>query len=176
MSIRMEHITVQEYIENHYSDLLKLSLMIARNADLAQEVLHRVIVRVLKTDQQGTLPKIRDYPAYFSVCIRRTAVSCYRERIRMIPTDHAELEAMRADPVNTQLFDFADWMLTIERRLTAYQPEMRKAFLAYYLDGIPLEEIAEQMEISTDALRHRFMRMRKRLERLDGDLYDNSRT
>lgn len=169
----MGYITLQEYLADHYGDLLKLSLMITRDFDLAREVLHRVIVRLLRTDQQGKLPQIHDYPAFLAACIRRTSISCYRERMKMIPTDRAVIEAMRADLGNRQLFDFAEWMLTIEQRLLAYKPELQEAFLAYYLDGVPLKELAEQMEISTDALRHCFMRMRKQMKRLDGDLYDN---
>ena len=62
-------------------------------------------------------------------------------------------------------YDYFEWGASLEKHLQKFDPIMRKAFIAHYIDDIPSTALATELGISEKALSLRFSRMRKELKR-----------
>ena len=62
-------------------------------------------------------------------------------------------------------FDYVEWVISLESHLQQFDPEMRKVFIEHYLDGVPIEAIAQRMGLTPNAVTLRLRRMRGALAR-----------
>ena len=60
-------------------------------------------------------------------------------------------------------YDYFEWVASLEKHLQRFDPRMRKAFIAHYIDDVPSTKLAAELGITEKALSLRFARMRKEL-------------
>ncbi len=159
--IYLDKETILEYFEREYRSLLKLAVMMVKDVDAAQDVLHNVAVVLLK--KQYELEDVENYPAFLAVCIRRAALNYFRKNARYDVQDPDVLAEICVHPESYACYDYVEWVVSLEKCLTSFSPEMRKAFVEHYLDNMPIEIISERLGITANALSLRFMRMRETL-------------
>jgi RNA polymerase sigma factor (sigma-70 family) len=151
---------IVEYFSNHYRDYLKFALTITHNLEGAQDVLQNVaLVLCRKADE---LKNLKSPAGYLTVCVRRAALDYLRSVARMSAADpnfFANLHSNASECAQS----YIEWVMVLEKHLEHYPEEMRKAFIAFYLDGYALEQVAAQVGLSVNALSQQFKRMRMRL-------------
>lgn len=157
----MNNERILEYFERKYHSLLKLAVMMTKDFDTAEDVLHDVAVVLLKKQQQ--LEDIEDPAAFLAVCIRRATLNYFRKNARFDVTDPSVITEMFAHPEPGVSYDYVEWVISLEKNLKKYDPEFRKAFINHYLDNVPIEWLAQKLGITANALSQRFMRMRETL-------------
>ncbi len=151
---------IVEYFSNHYRDYLKFALTVTHNLEAAQDVLQNVALVLCKKADE--LKNLENPAGYLTVCVRRAALDYLRSMSRMSTTDPKFFANLNSG-INECAQSYIEWVMVLEKHLAHYPEEMRKAFVAFYLDGYALEQVAAQVGLSVNALSQQFKRMRLRL-------------
>ena len=64
-----------------------------------------------------------------------------------------------------------EFLLSLNKQLAKYPPDLAEAFYMRYLDGYPLQEVARQMGLPSSTLAQKFKRLRKALALSDMRLW-----
>lgn len=152
--------TLVTYFEQYYDMLLKLAVMIAKDVDLGQDVLHTVIARLLQLEKQGELSELTNRSAYVATCIRRTTLNYFRSAGRAQVQDPTVFSDICVHPKAEIEYEYVEWIISLEKSLQQFSPEMRKTFIDHYIDDYPIEDLAKKLGITPNALSQRFKRMR----------------
>ena len=64
-----------------------------------------------------------------------------------------------------------EFLLSLNKQLAKYPPDLAEAFYMRYLDGYPLQEVARQMGLPSNTLAQKFKRLRKALALSDMRLW-----
>ena len=151
---------VIEYFERNYKSLLLCAVMMIKDVDRAQDILHNVAVTLLT--KQDELRDLRHPGAYVTQCIYRTTLNYLRKESRSEAYDPVVLEIC-CHPDSGVAYDYVEWVISIEAYLQKYSPEMRRVFIEHYLDGVPIETIAKKLGLTPNAVSLRLKRMRNAL-------------
>lgn len=158
--------SIVDYFSQNYDKLVKTSILICSRftknpSSIGEDILHDVAVILCKKEKE--LADVKDYGAYIAVCIRRAAINYVKKHSRSVPVDIEqivhEIDKYECSPE----YDYFEWMASLEKQLLRYDPRMRKAFIAHYIDDVPSTTLAAELGISEKALSLRFARMRKEL-------------
>lgn len=152
--------SVLKAYQKHYPDLLRYALSILKDKHAAEEVVQELCVKILERRDlfDGIAPGSRR--AYFTKAIYHASLNYRKAQNRFVALDPDYSDSARS-------FEDKD-LLGIEARelfmqLTADWPEeMRTAFIAHVVEGVPLKDIAEQMGIKPNTLTKRINRLRKK--------------
>lgn len=148
------------YFAEHYEEYLKFAVTVTRSLDSAQDVLQTVALVLCKKADE--LHGIENPGGYLTVCVRRTAINHIKQASRALPTDPTMLAAAHTDDGQIAQ-SYVEWTLSLEKHLAGYSEELQKAFIAFYLDGYSLEQVAAHTGLTTAAMSQQFKRMRTRL-------------
>lgn len=149
---------IVKYFERNYARLLLCTVIMIKDADRAQDILHDVAVALLK--KQQTLSDLRHPLAYITRCVYRTTLSFLQKESRSEAYDPTVLSEICRHPDSDVAYDYVEWIISIEASLQKYSPEMRQIFMEHYLDGVPVKTIAQQLGITPNAASLRLKRMR----------------
>lgn len=152
-----------DYFERNYRQLLLSAVMMIKDVDKAQDILHNVAVALLK--RQNELSDLEHPGAYIAQCIYRATLNHLRKEAHLAACDPAELSEMCLQSDSDVEFDYVEWVISLESHLQQFAPEMRKVFIEHYLDGVPIEAIAKRMGLTPNAVTLRLRRMRGALAR-----------
>lgn len=158
--------SIVDYFSQNYNKLIKISVRICSHftknpSAIGEDILHDVAVILCKKEQE--LTDVKDYGAYIAVCIRRVAINYVKKHSRSVPVD---MEQVAFDLDNYDIgpeYDYFEWVASLEKHLQRFDPRMRKAFIAHYIDDVPSTKLAAELGITEKALSLRFARMRKEL-------------
>lgn len=157
-----------KYYIQHYDELIITTVRITKSYGDAEDVMQNVALALCKREKE--LAHVENCGAFIAVCIRRAAISLFRHKAHERVTDPYFLEIYQENAVmqeicrNSPEYDYLEWVESLESHLSAYSQEMRNAFIAHYVDNVPLSEIAVQLGLSVKALSGRFARMRNALK------------
>ena len=159
--------SILDYFTQNYSDLLALAVQVCAHMtsrpDAAEDVLHQVAVILCQRQQE--LTDVKDCGAYIATCIRRAAINYARKESRSLPVG---LDQMEGDPntgVVSEAYDYMEWVASLEKHLDEFDPVMRQAFVAHYVDEVPSGQLARDLGVSEKTLSSRFARMRRALKK-----------
>lgn len=153
--------TIIEYFERNYRRLLRLAVMTTKDVTAGEDVLHDVAVALLK--RQDELSDLQHPNAYIAQAIFRSSLNYIRKNSRSAPADPNAFEEVCYHPKSEIAYDYAEWVMSIETHLQKYEPRIRKAFIAHYLDDVPIDTLAKALGMTSNALTCRFMRIRRAL-------------
>lgn len=157
--------SIIDYFSQNYAQLVKASAYICswitRDTSIAEDILHDVAVVLCKKEEE--LADVKDYGAYIAVCIRHAAINYAKKNSRTIPVDMEQADG-KMDVVDSKSeYDYSEWIISLEKHLQRFDPHMRKAFIAHYIDDVPSSMLAAELGITERALSLRFAKMRKAL-------------
>ena len=153
---------VIEYFERNYKSLLLCAVMMIKDVDRAQDILHNVVVTLLTKQDE-----LRDV----TQCIYRATLNYLRKESRSEAHDPVILSEICRHPDSGVAYDYVEWVISIEAHLQKYSPEMRQVFIEHYLDGVPIETIAKKLSLTPNAVSLRLKRMRDSLARSAPDVF-----
>lgn len=152
--------SVLKAYQKHYPDLLRYALSILKDKHAAEEVVQELCVKILERRDLFERIAPGSRRAYFTKAIYHASLNYRKAQNRFVALDPDYSDSARS-------FEDKD-LLGIEARelfmhLTADWPEeMRTAFIAHVVEGVPLKDIAEQMGIKPNTLTKRINRLRKK--------------
>ena len=158
---RRNGLDVIKYFERNYRHLLLCTVMMIKDVDRAQDILHNVVVTLLT--KQDELRDLRHPGAYVTQCINRATLNYLRKESRSEAHDPVILSEICRHPDSGVAYDYVEWVISIEAHLQKYSPEMRQVFIEHYLDGVPIETIARKLGLTPNAVSLRLKRMRDAL-------------
>jgi hypothetical protein len=111
--------TILEYFERKYRSLLKLAVMMVKNTDAAQDVLHDVAVVLLT--KQRELEDVEDNAGFLAVCIRRTVLNYFRKNARCDVQDPVILAEICMYPESSVCYDYIEWVISLDKHLSKWR-------------------------------------------------------
>lgn len=110
--------TIQEYFVSNYNLLLKLAVILVGDKNIAQDILHDVMVVLLS--KQDELADVKNYPGYIAVCVRRTAINYYRKSSRLDLQDPDVMAEIFEHPEAYLHYDYIEWVVSLQKSLSIY--------------------------------------------------------
>ena len=157
-----------KYFERNYRHLMLCTVMMIKDVDRAQDILHNVAVTLLT--KQDELRDLRHLGAYVTQYIYRATLNYLRKESRSAAHDPVILSEICRHPDSGVAYDYVEWVISIEAHLQKYSPEMRQVFIEHYLDGVPIETIARKLGLTPNAVSLRLKRMRDALAKNAPDM------
>lgn len=157
-----------QYFERNYKSLLLCAVMMIKDVDKAQDILHSVAVGLLT--RKDELSELRHPSAFIAQCIYRATLNYLRKEARSEAYDPVVLAETCPHPGPSVAYDYVEWVASIEAYLQKYSPQMRQAFVDHYLDGVPVETIAAKLGLTPNAVTLRLKRMRDTIAKEGPDM------
>lgn len=165
--------SIIDYFSQNYTDLLVLAVRVCARVsakpEAGEEVLHQVALVLCQKQQE--LQDVKDYGAYIAVCIRRAAINYAKREAHAVPVGLEPFEREPGAHGPDRAYDYLEWVLSLEKHLQRFDPSMRRAFIAHYVDDEPINKLAAALGISEKALSLRFARMRKELKHTGASMF-----
>ncbi len=157
--------SIMDFIEENYKELLAFSVRLNGNWADGEDVLQTVAAKIC--ERQDELQNLVYCKSYLMTCIRNATFNRIRTKARqhMADADFEKLKEVLTDPRSKREYELVEWVESLERHLQYYDEQSRKAFIAYYVDQIPLEEIAASLGLTKRQTTKRFESMRMYLKR-----------
>ena len=157
--------SIMDFIEENYKELLAFSVRLNGNWADGEDVLQTVAAKIC--ERQDELQNLAYCKSYLMTCIRNATFNRIRTKARqhMADADFEKLKEVLTDPRSKREYELVEWVESLERHLQYYDEQSRKAFIAYYVDQIPLEEIAASLGFTKRQTTKRFESMRMYLKR-----------
>lgn len=152
--------SVLKAYQKHYPDLLRYALSILKDKHAAEEVVQGLCVKILERRDLFDSIAPGSHRAYFTKAIYHASLNYRKAQKRLVTLDPDYSDSAYSSEDKD--------LLGVEARelfmqLTADWPEdMRTAFIAHVVEGVPLKDIAEQMGIKPNTLTQRINRLRKK--------------
>lgn len=154
---------LSELFVRQYQALLGVAYQFAKNEEDALDLMQDLAETIARDDRPASSIQ---YPmAFFRTCLRNARINAFKRASREIPTEQEEFADYASDESVEDKVLYREAMQWLKQELTSYSPEMREAFYLYYFDGYPLDEIAKRMNMNTNTLSQRFVRIRGKLVR-----------
>lgn len=159
-------VNIGAYVEKNYNGLVVIARSVVRNGELAQDILHSVIVALM--EKQDKLPQIEKPEYYIRKCIYHFMLNEKRKESKVSFLELNEATYLLDSKENE--FERVELEFDLSNLLCAYPSEMINAFVAHYLDSVPLEKIFSELDLTVNALTLRFKRMRDKLAKQIGKI------
>ena len=156
--------SIMNFIEENYQSLLWFAVRMTGNWADGEDVLQTVATKIcLKQDE---LKDIAHCKSYLMVCIRNATINQRRTKARQRVADESyeKLKDTISDPAIKQEYELVEWIESLDHHLEFYDEASRKAFIAYYVDQVPLEEVAASLGLTKRQTTKKFESMRNYLK------------
>ena len=156
--------SIMNFIEENYQSLLSFAVCMTGNWADGEDVLQTVATKICQ--KQDELRDIAHCKSYLMVCIRNATLNQRRVKARQRVADESyeKLKDTFSDPTIKREFELVEWIESLDRHLAYYDEASRKAFIAYYVDQAPLEEVAASLGLSKRQTTKKFESMRNYLK------------
>lgn len=154
-----------DFIENNYQDLLRFAVRMAGNLPDGEDVMQSVAAKIcMKQDELGNIEYCK---TYLMTCIRNASFNLMRSKVRQNRSveDFDAVQETFSDPQSKEAFVYVEWVDSLDRHLSVYDAESRRAFIAYYVDQESLEDVAVSLGLTKRQTTKKFESMRLYLKR-----------
>lgn len=157
--------SIMDFIEENYKDLLTFAIKLSGNWADGEDVLQTVAAKICA--KQDELKDLAHCKSYLMTCIRNATFNLKRTKVRqrVADVDFEKLKEVLPDSRPKREFEVVEWIESLEQHLSYYDEESRKAFIAYYVDQMPLEEVAASLGLTKRQTTKKFESMRNYLKR-----------
>lgn len=157
--------SIMDFIEENYKELLAFAVRLNGSLEDGEDVFQAVAAKICQ--KQNELKDLTVCKTYLMTCIRNATLNFQRAKARQYRADTGfeTLKECMPDPKAKEAFAVADWVGSLEQHLMHYEEPLRKAFIAYYVDQTPLEEVAASLGLSKRQTTKKFESMRTYLKR-----------
>ncbi|MGD8486358.1 MAG: sigma-70 family RNA polymerase sigma factor [Chloroflexota bacterium] len=146
--------------------LRKMAYGVLRDMDLAEESAQQAIVTIWRE-----LPRLRDPRRFDAWCYRVLARVCYAERRRIRKHEATSLDGVSRLPSASDISHGVLLRDQLERGFARLSLEHRAVVVLHHQFGLPLDEVAEALDIPTGTVKSRLHRAMGQLRAsLEADL------
>lgn len=150
-----------EYLCKCQNELVLYALKLTGKMHDAEELVSELCINIL--ERSDTAEEVRFPKPFFKACLRNLAYNSRIEKNRFIVIDPTDSSLHQIMSVNSCDIATVEFLLSLNKRLAKYPPDLVEAFCMRYLDGYPLHEIADKMGIPANTLSQKFKRLRQSL-------------
>ena len=163
-----ERAAFDDLIRRWAQPLRRYVVRVTGNSEAADELVQDIWLRVLQGI--GRLQEPAKLRAWLFGIAHRRVMDRLREQYAVPITDGADPDALAADPIDPDLaFD----MRELERSLQLLPALEREVLSLFYLDELPLAEVAQVLAVPTGTVKSRLFRARHLLRhKLTGESHD----
>ena len=156
--------SIMNFIEENYQSFLWFAVRMTGNWADGEDVLQTVATKICL--KQNELKDIAHCKSYLMVCIRNATLNQRRTKARQRVADESyeKLKDTFSDPAIKQEYDLVEWIESLDHHLEYYDEAFRKAFISYYVDQVPLEEVAASLGLTKRQTTKKFESMRNYLK------------
>ena len=138
------------------SRMFSTALAYTTHAEDAEDIVHRVFVRVLKDARK--LSQMRDPEKYIMTSVRNRALD-HAKRVRRKKAHESsylehKLQATERDGTAATITD--NNLLWLEQQLNSLEPESRELLILHWYEGMTLAAIAKQFGSKPHVIRYKF--------------------
>ncbi len=163
-----ERAAFDDLIRRWAQPLRRYVVRVTGNPDAADELVQDIWLRVLQGI--GRLQEPAKLRAWLFGIAHRRVMDRLREHYAAPINDGADPDALAADDIDLEL---ALDMRELERGLQRLPPIEREVLSLFYLDELPLAEVAQVLALPTGTVKSRLFRARKLLRhQLTGESHD----
>ena len=157
--------SIMNFIEENYRSLLLFAVRMTGNWEDGEDVLQTVAANICL--KQDDLKDIAHCKSYLMVWIRNATFNQRRMKARQRVADESyeKLKDTFSDPAIKQEYELVEWIESLDHHLEFYDEASRKAFIAYYVNQVSLEEAAAMFGLSKRQTTKKFQSMRSYLKR-----------
>lgn len=162
---------IKQLYDLYEQPMYRIAFAVLHDVQLAEDAVSDAFIRLMKQlDRLGDAdsPKTK---AYVVKVIKSTSVSIYRRRKRKHTHEQPIDETVMQIPDRTQP---PPEEMAHEPLLAGMNEDDRKLLQLRHLYGYSWREVAEQMSLSEAAVRKRYERAKRRLEKLKGEFYNEN--
>ena len=165
----MNNTELLNHFAKHHNALILYALKLTGSMQDAEDLVSDLCVIVL--GRQDNAEEVRYPLAFFKTCLRNMFYTNANKARRIVAVDPADpaLESIVSD--NSDDIATVNFLMSLNKRLAQYPPELAEAFCMRYLDGYPLQEVARKMGIPANTLAQKFKRLRGSLSKSGPDLW-----
>ena len=150
-------------------NLERYAVSLTGNIEDAEDLVSDLCIALL--ERNTDVEEIRFPRAFFNTSLRHMVYNSSLRKGRCICIDPTgtELNSIIAKSANDMAH--IEFLLSLNKQLAKYLPDLAEAFYMRYLDGYPLQEVARQMGLPSNTLAQKFKRLRKALALSDMRLW-----
>lgn len=142
--------------------LFMMALTYTHSMYAAEEIVGDTIVALLEAEAE--FKNEGACAVYMRTIVRHKAISMFRKKYTVEPQDDESIEREFIERNQMERpYNEVEIQLLIRELLQSYSKEIQEAFIAYVLDQVPVQDLAEMYGLSYEALRKQFQRIKARI-------------
>jgi RNA polymerase sigma-70 factor (ECF subfamily) len=153
----------EELVNTYRRTVLLIAAVRTRDPDGAKDLAQEVLLAVLKALRAGQIRDGERLSAFVQGTARNLINNYLRSRSRHPTVDIETVEVPTADPVEG--IEAAERQRLMRQELAKYSVTDQKILLLSLVDGHPLNEVAERLNLSHDAVRARKSRLIRKIKK-----------
>lgn len=152
-----------------YDELKIFAVTLAYNENDALDLMQDLAEILLIKGEE--LQDVRVPIAYFKTCLRHIKYNKAVKNAKETIVDPDAIDTFNREPQEDFDMTCVEVIEWLKIQLASSPPEIREAFIKYHIDGYPLEQVAEDLNIAPNTLSQKFSRMRRKLKQGSSVLY-----
>lgn len=165
----MEKKAIIDAFSKYREDLERYAVSLTGNTEEAKDLVSDLCIALLERDADAE--EIRFPKAFFNTSLRHMVYNSSLRKSRCVEIDPTGTELNSIIKYGADDMAHIEFLLSLNKELAKYPPDLAEAFYMRYLDDYPLHEVARQMRISPNTLAQKFKRLRKALSSSDMRLW-----
>ena len=168
----MEQSDMQRLIDAyviHHEELAAMAIALTKNLHTAKDILQELALSLL--EREFLAEEVRSPLPYLRRMLKNVYYNrCILER-REYSVDPENMHHLRESKTRFYSMEYGQLMAELRANLKRFSRETQDAFLAHYVDGFSINELAQQLGTTPNALSQQFKRIRRRLSKMDPVLW-----
>jgi RNA polymerase sigma factor (sigma-70 family) len=151
---------IDEFV-SAYDELKVLAMTLEHNENDALDLMQDLAEILLVKGEE--LQNVRVPIAYFKTCLRHLKYNKVVKNAKETIVSPDDIDVLNREPqedLDISCMEILEWL---KKQLASSPPEFREAFIKYHIDGHPLEQVAEDLNMTPNTLSQKFSRMRRKL-------------
>ena len=165
----------EEICRENYARIYNYILAKTANKETAEDITQDVFMIAF---QKGNLFLSHEKPVAFLYVTARNLILEYYKKTKESPAGNAPLDESKITAFERDVFeelclqksDMVDEENYRQQGLQKLKPKERDLYRKYYIDQKPMKAIAEEYHISETAVRMKYVRIRKKVQKIAADL------
>jgi len=156
-----DRVAEDELVSTYRRGVFVIAVARTRDRDAALDLTQEVLMAVLRALREGQLRESCKLPAFIQGTARNLINNYLRTRARRSECDLDSVEVPSVDLVGE--LESAERQRLVRRELQSFSATDQQILLLSLVDGHPLAEVAERLNLSHEAVRARKSRMIKKI-------------
>ncbi len=167
----MDNELFEKLCARYYKNILRYAMFSVKDEDMAHDIVQEVFIVVYKK-----LDKLKNHPNVggFIYQTAKNIINEHKRKLyaRLIREVKADNEYAGSSTIEKEIDSRIDEYEYITDIISQLSDEKYKLYKLYYIEGMPMDKIADKLGIEYTALRMRYVRLRREIKEMVRRLAD----